>query len=198
MKNVIIKIISPVSVILIAAALRLVPHSANFAPIAAIALFGGTYLNKRWAFIIPLAAMLISDYLILYINPFGQPMFNFSHLYPPHALIHGTTLAVYGSFIISGFIGLWLKKHKSAANIIGASLFCSIQFFLITNAAVWLQGLLYDKAPIGLLESYIAGIPFFRGTLAGDLFYTMIFFASYEFARFYLLKKAKVTQNVSS
>jgi hypothetical protein len=40
------------------------PHAANFAPIGAIALFGGVYLNKRLALVVPMVAMLISDYFI--------------------------------------------------------------------------------------------------------------------------------------
>ena len=54
--------------------LRLVPHMPNFAPIAALGLFGGAYLPKRYAIIVPLIAMVISDYLLLYIHPFASPM----------------------------------------------------------------------------------------------------------------------------
>lgn len=175
------QLINPVLIIFVAAILRLVPHIPNFAPITAMALFGGVYLNKKYALVVPLLAMIISDYLLLYINPFSQHPFNFSHLYPPQALWYGNTLlAVYGGFLISGLIGLWLKKHKTVKNIFFASLAASLQFFLITNAAVWLGGM-YDRSILGLWESYVAGIPFFRYTLMGDLFYTGVFFGGYEF-----------------
>ena len=180
MKDILKKCINPFLIITVAAILRLVPHMPNAAPITAMALFGGAYLNKKYALIIPLLAMLISDYLLLYINPFSSQLVNVTKLYPPQSLLHSTTLAVYGSFLISGLIGLWLKNRKTVKNIIFASLFSSIQFFFITNAAVWIAGM-YDRSILGLWESYIAGIPFYRGTALGDLFYTAVFFGGYEF-----------------
>lgn len=184
------KLINPLLIIFIAAILRLIPHVPNFAPITAMALFGGVYLNKRYALIVPLLTMLLSDYLLLYVSPFGPNHFNFSHIYFPQALWYGNTiLAVYGSFLISGLIGIWLRKHKTITNIIFASLVASLQFFLITNAAVWVNGM-YDRSIIGLWESYIAGIPFFRYTILGDLFYIGVFFGSYELVT-YLFKSQK-------
>ncbi len=53
-----------IALVVLGAALRFAPHLPNFAPIAAIALFGGVYLNKKYALIVPIAAMLISDYFI--------------------------------------------------------------------------------------------------------------------------------------
>jgi len=149
---------SPMLVILIAVLMRLLPHLPNFTPIAAMALFGGVYLNKRYAFIIPLTAMFASDIFL----GFHQAM--------PY---------VYGSFILAGMIGLWLKKHKSAKNIICASLISSILFFLITNFGVWAAGW-YPKTLNGLLESYLMGIPFFKDTVFGDLVYSGMFFGGYE------------------
>lgn len=142
--------------------LRLVPHLPNFAPIAALALFGGVYLNKKYALIIPIIALLISDMFIGFYS--GWIM-----------------LSVYGSFIIIGLLGLYLKKHKSVVNIIGASLTASILFFLATNFAMWaIPHSLYPHNWQGLLQCYIMGLPFFRSTLAGDLFYVGAMFGLYE------------------
>ena len=178
MKNV-KKFINPIFIILTAATLRLLPHLPNFAPISAMALFGGTYLNRKWAFAAPLSAMFLSNYLLLYVNPFRTPYAIFDKVYSPLLIFSIGLLPIYLSFIFSGIIGLWLKKHKTLPNIIGASLFCSVQFFAITNAAVWIGGM-YDRSILGLWQSYIAGIPFFRGTFVGDLFYTALFFGAYE------------------
>ena len=161
--------------------LRLVPHLPNFAPISATALFGGAYLNKRFALLIPLVAMVISDYLLLYVNPFRVPIVDFSRIYPPDAMFHSTTFYVWGSFMISGLIGLWLRKRKKPVYIIGASLATSVQFFLITNFGVWAAGA-YARDLSGLAQSYIMGLPFFRGTFVGDRFYTATFFGAYELA----------------
>jgi hypothetical protein len=168
--------LSPLLVILVAVLLRLLPHLPNFTPIAAMALFGGAYLNKKFVFIIPILAMFVSDIFLGF---------------------HQTMPYVYGSFILAGVIGLWLKNHKSAKNVICASLISSILFFLITNFGVWAAGW-YPKTLSGLFESYVMGIPFFKNTVFGDLIYTGLFFGGYELMRVlasrYSLKKAFVNK----
>ena len=150
----------------IAPLVKFLPNIPNFAPIAALALFGGTYLHKKYALIIPIIAMLIADYFIGFYNPYIMA-------------------SVYGSFILIGLIGIWLKNHKTLPNIVGGSLFGSIIFFLITNFAVWVvPHSIYPHTIQGLLDSYIMGLPFFRNTIAGDLFYVTIFFGTYETVTF--------------
>ncbi|HEY4526529.1 MAG TPA: DUF6580 family putative transport protein [Candidatus Paceibacterota bacterium] len=172
---------APIIIIFALALSRLLPHMPNFAPISAMALFGAVYLSTRYTFIVPLVAMLISDYLLLYVSPFSSPMFNFSHIVPPQALFHSALPIVYVSFIVSGLVGLWLKNHKTPVYVVLAAAFCSIQFFLLTNAASWMVGM-YGPGFSGLMAAYIAGIPFFQGTLLGDFFYTTLLFGAYEFA----------------
>ncbi len=141
--------------------MRVVPHPANFAPIAAIALFGGTYLNKKLAVVLPLAAMILSDLLI-----------GFDSL--------ESRLAVYGCFIFSGLLGLWLRNHKSATTVIAGSLLSSVVFYLVTNF-VWFHGTqMYPHTFSGMIEAYVNALPFFRNTIAGDLFYVGVLFGSYE------------------
>lgn len=159
--------------------LRLFPHVPNFAPIGAMCLFGGVYLNRKYAAGIILLTMLFSDYLLLYIHPFSAQVFTFSRIYPLTALLHSTTMYVYGSFLIIVGIGMWLKKHQSLQNTMLASLSASLLFFLITNFGVWAGGM-YSRNLAGLWESYVMGLPFFRATVFGDLFYTGLFFGGYE------------------
>ncbi|HEX8931783.1 MAG TPA: DUF6580 family putative transport protein [Patescibacteria group bacterium] len=158
------------------ALMRLVPHLPNFTPIAGMALFGGVFLKKRYALIIPLAAMLVSDFFI-----------GFHSLMP----------YVYGSFVLSGLIGLWLRSHKNVFTIVSATFLSSVLFFLITNFGVWAEGM-YARNLSGLLESYMMAIPFFRNTVLGDLFYTGVFFGAYELAMMLNLKfkmsKVKTTR----
>jgi len=156
--------------IIAAALLRLVPHIPNFAPITAIGLFSGTYLNKRWALVIPVVALLFSDFFIGFYN--WQVM-----------------VAVYGSFVISSLLGIWLKKRKSAGNTALVTLAASLQFYLITNFAVWAFGGLYPATAEGLVASYVNALPFLRNTLLGDFFYVGIMFGAYELVRYYLSKR---------
>lgn len=151
----------PYFLITIGILLRFLPHPPNFAPIAAIALFSGTYLSFRKALIIPVLAMLISDVFIGFYSPFIM-------------------VSVYLSFAAAGVIGMWVKNNKNFPNIIGGSLLASTLFFLVTNAAVWAFGTMYVKNLGGLLQSYYMGLPFFRYTLLGDLFYVSLFFGVYE------------------
>lgn len=134
----------------------------NFAPIAAIALFSGTYFtDRKLALIVPIIAMIISDAFIGFYNPFIM-------------------ISVYLCFILSAVLGFYLKNHKNLPNIIGASLLSSVLFYLITNYAVWAFGRLYPQTFTGLMQSYTLAIPFFRWTLLGDLFYVTVMFGSWE------------------
>lgn len=162
--------------------LRLLPHLPNFAPITATALFAGVYVKKRYAIVLPLIAMIISDYLLLYVSVQTMHL-DFSHIYPLTALFRPDTLFVWTSFVISGLIGIMLRsKKRKVHQIIGASLIASIQFFIITNFGVWATTNMYPHTVNGLIQSYIMGIPFFQGTVLGDMFYTGIFFGSYALA----------------
>src|SRR3989344_3387297 len=57
-----IRFLGIVGMVVVAALLRMVPHPPNFAPIAAMALFAGATFDRKWfAYLIPLAAMFMSD-----------------------------------------------------------------------------------------------------------------------------------------
>jgi hypothetical protein len=148
--------------ILAAAVSRLIPHPPNFAPVAALALFGGAYFSdKRLAFLVPMAALFLSDLVL------G---------------LYGHMEVVYGSFALVVCIGLWLQRRRSAARIAAAALASSILFFILTNFGVWAFGSLYPKTAAGLLTCYTAAIPFFQNTLLGDAVYTAALFGSFALA----------------
>ena len=150
-------------IVLFAAALRIVPHPMNFAPIGALALFGGAYFSsKRAAFAVPLLSLAAGDIFV-----------GFHRLIP----------YVYASFLVSVAIGFWLRRKRSVPRIGAATLAGAIQFFLITNFAVWVSSTgSYPKTASGLAACYIAGIPFFWNTLAGDAFFVFLLFGSMALA----------------
>jgi uncharacterized protein DUF6580 len=150
-------------IVLAAAALRMVPHPMNFAPIGALALFGGAYFSsKRAAIAVPLLSLVAGDILT-----------GFHRLIP----------YVYASFLVSVAIGFWLRRQKSAWRIGGATVVGAIQFFLITNFALWASSIgNYAKNLDGLAECYIAGLPLFWNTLAGDAFYVALLFGGLALA----------------
>lgn len=152
--------------------MRLLPHIPNFTPIAAIALFGGVYLNKKYALVLPLAAMILSDFVL----GFGQ-----------------STPYVYAGFVLTSLIGLWLRTHKTFTNVLLGTLLSSVLFFLITNFGFWLSFSLYPKTFAGQMEAYFMALPFFRNSLLGDLFYTGVMFGSYEFVKALIARKSFAT-----
>lgn len=82
-----------------------------------------------------------------------------------------------------GLVGWVLRDRISMRMVIAASVAGSIVFFLVSNFGVWAAGVLYPDNVAGLAECYTAGIPFFRNTVVGDLFYAALIFGSYEIIR---------------
>jgi hypothetical protein len=146
-----------ISIMILAAAFtRLIPHPPNFTAVGAIALFGGAYFSeKKFAFIVPMLAMLLSDLIIGF---------------------HNGMLSVYLSFILIVGIGILLSRNVSFMNVAAASLVSSILFFVITNFQMWVQSPLYAKNIAGLITCYVAAIPFFHHTVLGDLFFVGVLF----------------------
>ena len=148
-----------ISLIIIGILLRFIPHTANFTPVAAIAIFAGVYLNKKQALIVPLLLMVLSDAFL------GM---------------HNVILFTWGSFVLVTLLGVWAKKHKTFAGIVSTSIVSSFLFYVITNFGVWAMGW-YPKTAQGLLECYILGLPFLRNFGVATLVYTFVFFGAYEF-----------------
>ena len=150
------------------AIMRVIPHPPNFTPVAAMALFGGACFDrKKWAFIIPLLAMLLSDTALQLLFGWG-----FHNLMP----------VVYLSFIAIVGLGLWVRKNRKVSVIISASIASSVLFFITTNFAVWGFSSLYPKTIQGLIACYTMALPFFGNTLGGDLFYTAVLFGVFALA----------------
>jgi uncharacterized protein DUF6580 len=148
-----------------AVVLRLFPIY-NFAPVGALCLFGGARMRSWRAYVLPIVVMVVSDIGLYLVK--REPPFD---------------LFVYASFLLSVLIGRLLIKKNSPLLIGGAALASSLQFFLITNFGSWLaMPDRYARSFSGLVECYVAGIPFLWRTLAGDLFYSAVFFGMYAVA----------------
>jgi hypothetical protein len=167
-------------IVFAAAALRIAPHPMNFTPIGALALFGGAYFSsKRAALAIPLLSLAAGDIFI-----------GFHRLIP----------YVYASFLVTVAIGFWLRGKRSMPRVGAATLASAIQFFVVTNFAVWFTSTgTYAKTAAGLAACYIAGIPFFWNTLAGDAFYVLLLFGGMTLAerRFPSLREPSLVSDLS-
>lgn len=179
--------------ILLAALSRLLPHPANFAPIGGMALFGAAYYSRRvWAFVIPVVTMWISD-LILNNVVYGAYFDSFVWLY------EGAWFT-YGAFILIALMGMVTLRKIKVPNLLFSALSASAIFFLMSNFGVWFSGTMYPKDFGGLIACYTAGIPFFKNTVMGDMFYTAILFGAFELSvrRFPILKRATVNETPRS
>ncbi len=152
-----------VGFILFAAAIRILPHPWNFTPIGAMAIFSGAKLANKWtAFFIPLTALFLGDLFVGF---------------------HKLMFVVYLSFCLSVLIGRYLSGRQTVLGISVATLGGAVQFFLITNFAIWAYDFTpYAKTLSGLLTCYAAGIPFFDNTLASDAFYATVLFGGFALA----------------
>ena len=141
----------------------LIPHIWNFTAVGALAIFAGAlFSNKKLAFIMPLAAMAISD---LFIG-------------------NGFSLLVYLGFTAMVACGFLLREKVNVTNVALASFISASVFYLITNFAFFYPISLYPHNISGVLTSYAAGLPFFRNMLVGNLVFSAVLFSS-----FYLLAK---------
>jgi hypothetical protein len=179
MKN---KTVILIAIILLAAASRLIPHPNNFAPLGAMALFGGYYFSKKWqAFLITVGSWWLAD---LFLNNVV-----FSAWFPSFTWISQSFITVAIALFVIILISKIVIKNADIQSVALASVLSSIAFFLITNFGTFLQ--YYPKNSTGLMAAYIAGIPFFTNTLMGDLVYSSLMFGS-----FYLVKN-KLKMNLA-
>ncbi|MDP3981308.1 MAG: hypothetical protein Q8Q33_07850 [Chlamydiota bacterium] len=146
--------------IVFAAGSRLVSHPPNFTPLTAMALFAGAYLlDNRFAFLVPMAAMFLSDLILGF---------------------HAHMVFVYGSFVIMIWMGTYLRTKRSVLRVGAIAISGSILFFIITNFGVGAVGSLYPKTIDGFIQCYLAAIPFFRNMLGGDLVFSTVLFGAFE------------------
>jgi len=125
-----------------------------------MALFGGAYFaDKRMAFIVPFVALFLSDLIL------G---------------LHNSMIFVYAGFALTVVIGFLLQNRVTLTNTVFATVASSVLFFLLTNFGAWLTSGVYVKSAAGLMQAYVAGIPFFQNTLIGNLVFVAVIFGGYR------------------
>jgi hypothetical protein len=181
------------------ACLRMLTFEWNVVPVAALALFCGAHFrNRSLAFAIPLASMFLGD-ILLAIQEHN----------PGKYLFHDQMPLVYGCYIVSVTMGIGLRRYWDRLDegpgepadakfgtsrkysgfwtrvvpIASLTIAGSILFFIVTNFGVWWLADFYPKNLHGLGQCYVAAIPFFRGTLCGDLIGSAILFGGEQLLR---------------
>ena len=149
-----------IGIIVSLAMARLLPHPPNFTPILGMAVFSGAIISRRLiAYLIPLAAMLLSD---LYLG------------------LHSSIPIIYFSLAVCVLIGTFIQSRVSILNsFLGISLGV-IVFFLITNFMVWYGSGMYEFSISGLMTCYFMGLPFVQNTFISSILYGMGAFLIYD------------------
>jgi len=167
-------------------ACRFLIETPNFKPIAAFALLGGFLLRKP--ILVGIAVVVMMALSDLRLGFYQLPMM----------------ISVYASLALAAMLGVMIRARSYRTQpsqrvqsldlssdsgwplmgplmgqFAGASLLMSTVFFLLTNGAVWWMGFGYPPTMAGLGECYLAGLPFYRWTVLGDLFFTSVMASSY-------------------
>jgi len=153
-----------VGIVAAAALARLVPHPPNVTPIAAMALFGGAcFRSRKLAYLLPLAAMLLSDLVLACTRYSTSSMLAIQPV-------------VYACMLATTALGRLIKDRRSPWQVGAATLAGSLLFFVVTNFAVWAAGHPAPFTESSLAACYVAAIPFFRNSLLGDVAFSAILF----------------------
>jgi hypothetical protein len=155
-------------IVAVTALMRLVPHPPNLTPVGGMALFAGAHFaSRRLAIGVPLAAMFLSDLSLELLGRRGM---------------HSGIPVVYGCFVAATLLGWTLRHRRRGVAVFGMALASATLFFAVTNFWVWAAGTLYPKSLTGLGACFVAALPFFGNTLAGDLLTTGILFGGMALA----------------
>lgn len=145
-KNIILVFIT---LLLLTVLSRWVSHLWNFTLLGGAFLFAGAFFkDRKISVLLMLSAMLISDFIIGF---------------------HDQMLIVYFAYLIVVALGFLLTPNSSRLKVLGFSVLGSFSFYVLTNFAVWYQGILYPVTFSGLIECYTMALPFYRNQLIGDL-----------------------------
>ncbi|WP_346236343.1 DUF6580 family putative transport protein [Niabella insulamsoli] len=171
--------------ILLAALSRLLPHPYNFTPLVAIGLFGGAHFRARWqAFVIPIAAYLISDVILQLSGRMG--VFSFTQ---PFVIV--SQCFVYAGMLLVTLLGTTLNGLKPV-KILGYSLTGSAIFWMVSNLGVWVgnlfaEGSVMHEPGLTLGMTYLRALPFYNtmstemfvNAFLGDIFYCTVLFGGF-------------------
>ncbi|HMO60690.1 MAG TPA: hypothetical protein PKC39_04775 [Ferruginibacter sp.] len=183
-------LVSFILLVVIASVYRIIPGRPwGFTPQIAMALFGGSIVkDKKFAFLMPLASMFLSDllYELLYINNLTSIEGFYSGQWINYLLFAGLTA-----------IGFFIQ-HNKWFQILAGSVVGVFAYFVLSNFTVWIGGGLdinnvpYPKTFNGLMYCFAAGLPFLKGMLTGTLFFSAVLFGGY-----YLLQKTQTSKQTA-
>jgi hypothetical protein len=144
--------------------LRLAPlPSWNFSALGALALLCGTIVRPVWlAVAIPLLCRAVTDVILELQTGYG---------------FYGSWMFDYSAYAVVCLLAFRVSFRGLKAPLGGLT--SAGVFFLLSNFGVWFMSHggpgAYTRDLSGLMACFAMGLPFIKGTLAGDLFYSCVF-----------------------
>ena len=154
---------------------RLLVEIPNFTPTISLVIFASLFIRNNYAMmVIIVCSQLISDYFL----GFYQSMF-----------------FVYISYILISICSLYFLKKINYLPILLTSISAPVLFYIVTNFGVWFTMDLYAPSLHGLIDSYVAGIPFLKSSVLSTIIYSSTiyvickYFVLIDFKKFQTIKK---------
>lgn len=163
---------------IVAAALsRVIIYPLSFSPLIAMSLFGGAVIkDKKLAFILPIAAIFLSD--VLFWATKTAPGF--------YGSAQGVNYALLALVTVFGFY----MRNIRFENVAIFSLISCVVFYLLSNTANFLlSNPIYHTYPQtfdGYVANMIAGLPFLKDSLISTGCYAALFFGIYALSNRYV------------
>lgn len=144
-------------VVVIATVIHLLPRPFGVSSIGATALYAGAFGQKKWAWLVPLVpltlGLLVSGLYNLVVMAF-----------------------VFGGYALSTLAGRWfLSQDRKLKRFGGAIVSGAVIFFVVSNFSIWLVGY-YPMTTTGLLECFVAGLPYLAQAALADAAYCFVLF----------------------
>lgn len=147
---------------------------SGFSPVIAIALLAG-FISKQkdYSFILPLAALFISDLAIQLL--YSQNLF-------PYAGFYEGQWKNYLLLLSATLLG-WLLKGRSYSSLLAGGIAAPTVYFLVSNFMVWqaTTEAVYAKSFAGLMTCYEAALPFYRNSLLATLLFLPLILVAYNY-----------------
>ncbi len=159
------------------------PSLFNFSPTLAIFLVAGSFLRSKFAFIVPIVGVILTDLMLN--RDYGD------NLLEPFMLV------TIGSYFLIFFFGKKLGNQYSISKILGAGIASAITFHIITCSFSWIANPAYMKSFSGWIQSLFIGEAGYAPSylfLRNSVLSTALFSVLFAYAAKYISNKQQSMQ----
>lgn len=146
----------------------------NFNPTIAIAVICGAFVaNRSLALLLPMAALLMADIAL------GLSSQDASYM---QFITSGAFVGNYFFYLFAVLAGRLISKRMSLTTTTIATLTSAIIFFFGSNLLSWFTMTEYTKDAAGLMNCYVAAIPFLNASVVSNISVAILLYFAYTVA----------------